>query len=69
MKVRRERASGRLDDLASNPAGWTTSTPMTRPLTGLRRRDGGNSCIDRVPKFNALVRIKAAHIDGDNVHH
>jgi hypothetical protein len=40
-ETRREPASGRLDDLVPNPAGWTTSTPMTRPLTGLRRRDGG----------------------------
>jgi hypothetical protein len=48
-EVRREPASGGLDDLAPNPAGWTTSTPMTRPLTGLRCRGGGNSCIDRVP--------------------
>ena len=48
-EVRREPASGRLDDLAPNPAGWTTSTPMTRPLTGLRRRDEVNPCIDCGP--------------------
>jgi hypothetical protein len=25
-----------------NPAGWTTSTPITRPLVAPRRRDGGS---------------------------
>ena len=29
-EVRPEPASGRLDDLAPNPAGWTTSIPMNR---------------------------------------
>jgi hypothetical protein len=67
-EVRREPASGRLDDLAPNPAGWTTSTPMTRPLAGLRRRDRGNPCIDRGPKFGALVRIEAAQIVGESLH-
>jgi len=67
-EVRQEPASGRLDDLAPNPAGWTTSTPMTRPLAGLRRRDRGNPCIDRGPKFGALVRIEAAQIVGESLH-
>jgi hypothetical protein len=41
---------------------------MTRPLAGLRRRDGSNPCIDRGPKFGALVRIEAAQIVGESLH-
>jgi hypothetical protein len=41
---------------------------MTRPLAALRRRDGGNSCIDRVLKFNALDHINAAEMGGDSLH-
>jgi hypothetical protein len=60
------------------PAHWTTlrriqpagrlRPPMTRPLAALRRRDGGNSCIDRVLKFNALDHINAAEMGGDSLH-
>jgi hypothetical protein len=46
----------------------TPSKKLSQTMPGLQVVPMDNSCIDRIPKFGALVRIKAAEIGGDILH-